>query len=233
MTSRSSESGRLLKLWRQSGTNDNTGNADSHVTYASTNNPNQSGFYCSLPPGSRHAAKAQEICATMHSGRPAPKEAQPQILTQGSGPRRVIKSVSAQEEEEARDSRKGGWVGSHGQSQRQQVPERRSQRPASNQSQNEPLRDPQVVAPAPPVAYKYDNGQQVAYHSQNGNGELYVSAPKGTEEAVLFENVAYMLTSGGVSDIGLLLIAIKLIRYSRIGGFQTSSSKRRPNGRAG
>jgi hypothetical protein len=190
MTNRPSEPSRLMKLWRQSSAGDEFENDDNNVKYASTSKPNQSGFYCSLPPGSRHAAKAQEICATMHSGRSMSKETQPFAVTQDSEPHRLLKGVSAQEED-ARDSRKGGWISPNGQSQRRTQPQ------AAKAHHNDPPQAPQVVAPAPPVAYKYENGQQVAYFSQNGNGELYVSAPKGTGEAELFNDVAFMMTSGG------------------------------------
>jgi hypothetical protein len=127
----------------------------------------------------------------MHSGRSMSRETQPLTVTRDSEPRRLVKGVSAQEED-ARDSRNGGWISPNGQSQRRAQPQ------ATNPHHNNPPQAPQVVAPAPPVAYKYENGQQVAYFSQNGNGELYVSAPKGTEEAELFNDVAYMMTSGGM-----------------------------------
>jgi len=72
------------------------------VTYFSTSNKNQSGFYCSLPPGSRLATKAQEICATMHSRRPLMKASHGQAIEQGSQTRRLIATSSAGRESRRR-----------------------------------------------------------------------------------------------------------------------------------
>ena len=45
------------------------------------------------------------------------------------------------------------------------------------------------------------NGHQIAYRSQNRNGELFVAAPKGSNEAQLFDGLAAMITGGPVSHL--------------------------------
>jgi hypothetical protein len=184
-----------MKFWGGS-----TAENNDNVTYVSSNKSNQTSFYGSIPPGSRHTAKAIEIAATTHSGRPMQQNA-PQPVIQGADSRRMIQMGPHQEPEAA--SGQGGWFGTGGYFSGQQAPQQQpiTKRPSpSSYHQADTARVPQTVstATAAPVAYRYENGQQVVYHTQNANAELYVAAPKGTAEAQFFDEIASRMTNGSV-----------------------------------
>lgn len=65
------------------------------------------------------------------------------------------------------------------------VNENASRVPASLQSRHQPELQPQLHQ-----GYRHDSGTQTTYHVSSQKGELFVSAPNGTGEAKLFDEVA-------------------------------------------
>jgi hypothetical protein len=65
------------------------------------------------------------------------------------------------------------------------VNENASRVPASLQSRHQPELQPQLHQ-----GYRHDSGAQTTYHVNSQKGELFVSAPNGTGEAKLFDEVA-------------------------------------------
>lgn len=63
--------------------------------------------------------------------------------------------------------------------------ENASRVPASLQSRHQPELQPQLHQ-----GYRHDSGTQTTYHVNSQKGELFVSAPNGTGEAKLFDEVA-------------------------------------------
>lgn len=198
MGTRQDGPGGPMNAWQQPAAAEAEGDEDYNVKYLSTSKPKQSGFYCSLPPGSRHAATAQQICAALHTNRSFSGDTQPPALTQGSESTRLLKDVSAREEE-TRASKKSAWANSSGRASRGVA---RTSYKSPKARPMKPAQAPETMAPpVPPVAYKYEHGHQVAYCSQNSNGKLFVSAPKGTGEAEMFDNLAGMINNPGSVSI--------------------------------
>ena len=65
------------------------------------------------------------------------------------------------------------------------VNENASRVPASLRSRHQPEPQPQLHQ-----GYRHDSGMQTTYHVNSQKGELFVSAPNGTGEAKLFDEVA-------------------------------------------
>jgi hypothetical protein len=121
---------------------------------------------------SQHYASGDQVSArARESARHAP-ETSPQYSPSSKSRHSTAPSVSG-----------GSDVSDRGSS--AVVNENASRIPASLKSRHQPELQPELHQ-----GYRHDSGMQTTYHVNSQKGELFVSAPNGTGEAKLFDEVA-------------------------------------------
>ena len=134
------------------------------TAYVSTNNDTGMKFGAMAPAGSKNAAALREICMDVQK-RPA-------------STRKAITAPEISETVKTKtyvDADSGRMVRIK---ERRLTPSRgRAQRPEVQQA------EPTITGPGP--WFKRETAREVAYHSKSANGEVFVSAPKDSEDAAM------------------------------------------------
>lgn len=212
------------------------------VTYAARDKKNGVELVCSAPVGSKHSAKVLDLCNTIYSsGARDSKSLQKQIDIQprlAIEQRHAAHDVGIDEDPNSEDEqentrrsprpaintyttdavrspkREAQYYAADDEASRRayesvrHAPENTSRAPGSLVSRHQSEPQEQLHK-----GYKHDSGTQTTYHVHSQQGELFVSAPNGSGEAKLFNDVASRAGGRGyVSDSLLMLTALQLER---------------------
>jgi len=145
------------------------------ATYFSANNETNTGFYCSTPAESKYAQRIQQLCASVQEDSPQRNPGTTRThAAQQHNPRVRIVSVEPE-------------IPMQHPQQQQQQPQHMY---ASSSSGRHHREVESSAMTSPPQVYRYEDGSQLAYHCKSDRGEVYVSAPQGSEEARTFDDIA-------------------------------------------
>jgi hypothetical protein len=173
---------------------------DDRVTYLSTNKKTETEFFGTVPPSSRLAASLALVATAVQADNLPGYQDGPARLTSGASPRGQIKGVPAPVpyQDERRDYTIGGYAAGYI-DEREDYPH--TQRVNDGLEQDYPRNQERSIY-QPPLAQqprsddRFSHGTRqeldckIAYHAKGPNGELYASAPMGSNEALLFDEMA-------------------------------------------
>ena len=192
---RKSHSHSLQKSSRRNDRDLEVEDRSDRVTFMSTNKKDSTKFVGSAPPGSRLAATLAQIAATVQSDNlpemsPAYTGGSGQgLLPSNAVPRGQIQDAAPRDRGFDRGS--GGGNGF--------VEDVEDVEYVPSSAHVSGTKRSRRVEEAPPVARRLETDAKIEYHTKGPNGELYVSAPTGSNEAQLFDEVARRLTKSNVS----------------------------------
>jgi hypothetical protein len=190
---------------------DDFGERDDRVTYLSTNKKTGTEFVGSAPPNSRLAATLAQVAAAVQADNLPKYKNGPARITSGASPRGLIQEAPAPAPATYRDEREyypnRGYAteyrdGREDYEQTQGSGDARDQNYARSQERTAyqpPLAPQQRPADIYSAGTRHELDRKVAYHAKGPNGELYVSAPTGSNEAQLFDELARKMSKSNVS----------------------------------
>ncbi|KAI9862281.1 MAG: hypothetical protein M1813_004757 [Trichoglossum hirsutum] len=160
----------------------NNGNAG-RATYFSADAKSKTAVYASTPTGSKHAARIQKICGHVHANaiKDPPSSPARKAIQYRSGQARILPSSPTVVEAPTITP----------------ITEIQATPSLTRQDHHHQQSWPTAAAVATPSpartsvrVTRYDDGGQLAYHSKSDRAELYVSAPQGSQEAMMFDEIA-------------------------------------------
>ena len=165
------------------------------VTYVSTNKKEKTEFFGSAPPNSRLAATLAQVAAAVQADNLPRYGNDPARMISGSSPRGQIQAAppTTTYEDEQEDYVPPPRVNDVREPKYPRTQERSAYQ-SSLPSQPQP--DGRYSA-----GTRHELDQKVAYHTKGPNGELYVSAPTGSNEAQLFDEMAWRMSKSNVRVI--------------------------------
>ncbi|OCK86336.1 hypothetical protein K432DRAFT_399476 [Lepidopterella palustris CBS 459.81] len=156
--------------------------SDPRTTYMSKNNETGAAFACSAPAGSRHAKMMRELVADV----------------QGIPPQQPVQPLVQYQQQQALPPRQGiaTPVGVVRTVQSAATKVRNPHPPKMWHKTTNMTSDATMAAAAaaqrkmPVVVRRYEDERSVRFHGKSARGEVYVAAPKGSEEAEMHESIA-------------------------------------------
>lgn len=163
---------------------------DDRVTYLSTNKKTETEFFGTVPPNSRLAASLALVATAVQADNLPGYRDGPTRLTSGTSPRGQIKEAPAVVYIDEREDYP----------QTQKVIDGLEQDYNQERSIYQP---PLAQQPRSDDKFSYGTRHEldykVAYHAKGPNGELYASAPTGSNDALLFDEMARRMSKSNVS----------------------------------
>jgi hypothetical protein len=166
---------------------------DDRVTYLSTNKKTETEFFGTVPPNSRLAASLALVATAVQADNLPGYKDGPARLTSGSSPPGQIKEAPALVYIDERED----------------YPQ--TQRVINGLEQDYPRNQERSIY-QPPLAQqprsddkfsygtRHELDYKVAYHAKGPNGELYASAPTGSNDALLFDEMARRMSKSNERD---------------------------------
>lgn len=167
------------------------------MNYSSTNKAEHTTFVAVSPPNSNHAAKLAQIAMMVQSKQtPKGKEKRVGALTSNVAPRAQIQAVAYDEVPQSYRTQQPSYqqasnTGYYEDGVEEIIPQNRS--PVRVSVLPPPTRLPartHFTPTGPPQVFRQATEQTTSYEVRGSNGKLQVSAPAGSNEAQLFDEVA-------------------------------------------
>jgi hypothetical protein len=184
---------------------------DDKVTYVSTNKKTRAELIGSAPPNSRLAATLAQVAAAVQGDNLPRFRDDPARLTSSSSPGGQIKAVPATALAAYRDERDGypyrGYKTEYRDDQRGYGQTQGTNNTRERAHSRERPANQRTLVPQqrPDDGYvtgtRHELDRKVVYHTKSENGELYVSAPTGSNEAQLFDEIAQRISKSSVSVV--------------------------------
>ncbi|KAF2814064.1 uncharacterized protein BDZ99DRAFT_495625 [Mytilinidion resinicola] len=172
--------------------------------YRSKNNTTGAEFSCTAPAGSKHAQAMRELCASVQGvGLPQASQPQPQpryqrqLPTTSSAPGMTTDAHDAQVQRQTQafeEGRGGGGAGVIRTVSKAAAGSRRNPRPPKLQYRNGS--GSASAAEGGTVFRRVEDERSVTFVSKSAQGEVFVAAPKGSQEAEAHERMARGLNGG-------------------------------------
>jgi len=186
---------------------DDFGERDDRVTYLSTNKKTGTEFVGSAPPNSRLAATLAQVAAAVQGDNlPRYKDGPARLASSGSARGQIQEAPAPYRNERENYSYRGyaaeykedreDYEQSRGTDDIREQPYARSQERTAYQR---PLELQQRPDDRYSAGTRYELDNKIAYRAKGPNGELYVSAPTGSNEAQLLDEMARKMSKSNVS----------------------------------
>lgn len=174
------------------------------VTYLSTNKKTETEFIGSVPPNSKVAGTLALVAATVQTGNLPRYGDGPARLTTATSSKGQIQAAAALDpyQDERQDYHSEGYPNGDQYNRENCQCTQRARDQTYSQNQERSSYQPSSIRQPNggfPNATRHELDYKVAYHAKNEDRELYVSAPTGSNEAELFDEIARRVAKSNVS----------------------------------